>query len=100
MELRTIQSDYFFEKYMVVGVSDDTLTDAQAMANFNYNYLKPSILFREPDQSQKINGKKYLIEDDTVDDCADFCFPNGVPVVKMFDLSEDMSFEEREKKTE
>ena len=28
IELRTIQSDYFFEKYMVVGVSDDTLSAA------------------------------------------------------------------------
>ena len=29
MEVRTIQSDFFFEKYMVVGLSDDTLSAAQ-----------------------------------------------------------------------
>ena len=25
MELKTIQSDFFFEKYIVVGISDETL---------------------------------------------------------------------------
>ena len=28
MEVRTIQSDFFFEKYMVVGLSDDSLSEA------------------------------------------------------------------------
>lgn len=28
MELNTIQSDFFFEKYLVVGISDETLSNA------------------------------------------------------------------------
>ena len=48
MELKTIQSDFFFEKYIVVGISDDTLKAEQAKTDFRQNLLKPSVLFKEP----------------------------------------------------
>ena len=37
--------------------------------------------------TSNFSEKKYLIDDETVDIIADFCFPNGVPVVKMVDYT-------------
>ena len=34
IELKTIQSDFFFEKYIVVGIKDETLAAAQAKSDF------------------------------------------------------------------
>ena len=34
METRTIASDYYFEKYIVVGLSDETLSTEQAKHDF------------------------------------------------------------------
>lgn len=34
MELKTIQSEYFFEKYMVVGLSEETLSAALVKSDF------------------------------------------------------------------
>ena len=34
METRTIASDYYFEKYIVVGLSDETLSAEQAKHDF------------------------------------------------------------------
>ena len=34
IQQKTIQSDFFFEKYLVVGISDDTLSAAQAKNDF------------------------------------------------------------------
>ena len=37
--------------------------------------------------TSNFNEQRYLIDEDTVDDIADFCFPNGVPVVKIIDFA-------------
>ena len=53
IQVRNIQSDFFFEKYMVVGVSEETLQAAQDKSEFRENFiLKPSILFRDPPRSE------------------------------------------------
>lgn len=41
-----------------------------------------------------------MIDEETVDDIADFCFPNGVPVVKMLDFVPGNTLEEQPKKTQ
>ena len=51
-------------------------------------------------QTSNFNEKKYLIDEETVDDIADFCFPNGVPVVKMLDFVPGNTLEEQPKKTQ
>ena len=103
MELKTIQSDFFFEKYIVVGISDDTLKAEQAKTDFRQNLLKPSVLFKEPTmtrQTSNFNQKKYLIDDDTVEMISDFCFPNGVPVVRMCDVVPGAPLSEQSKTTQ
>lgn len=98
IENRTIQSDYYFEKYMVVGLSDETLSAEQAKHDFRQCILNPSILFREPAMSRQtsnFNERKYLIDEDTVDTIADFCFPNGVPVIQMVEFEEGVPFEKQ-----
>jgi len=89
LKLKTISSDFFFEKYMVVGIADETLSAAQAKSEFSKSLLKPSVLFKEPEmtrQTSNFNEKKYLIDEETVEIIADFCFPNGVPVVRLTDI--------------
>ena len=82
LELRSIQSDFFFEKYMVVGVADeDILREAQAKGEFRQACLKPKVLFNEPGMTRStsnFNENKFLIDDETVEIIADFCFANGV----------------------
>lgn len=99
MEQKSIQSENYFEKYMVVGISDETIRTEQAKGeNFKYRILNPSVLFREPAMSRQtsnFNEKKYLIEEDTLDAIADFCFPNGVNILQLFDFEPGKSLDEQ-----
>ena len=46
-------------------------------------------------QTSNFNERKYLIDEDTVDTIADFCFPNGVPVIQMVEFEEGVPLEQQ-----
>lgn len=46
IQLKTIESNFYFQKYLVAGISDETLALEVAKVDFKQSLLKPSILFR------------------------------------------------------
>lgn len=100
LELRRIQSDFFYEKYMVVGLSDEILREHIATKGdlTTPRALKPKVLFSMPNMtrsSSNFDETKYLIDDETVEIVADFCFPNGVQVLKLMDVKPGQSLDDQ-----
>ena len=74
---------------MVVGIADDILREAQVKGEFRQACLKPKVLFNEPGMTRStsnFNENKFLIDDETVEIIADFCFPNGVQILRVTDF--------------
>lgn len=80
-----IESNFFFEKYLVVGCSLTTLQEDIAMTQQSYNArrLKPSVLLKDIGEIKSIDGEKTLVDKAMLDVISDFCFPNGVLVKKL-----------------
>ena len=73
----------------MAGVSDETMAEKITGDRKQY-LLSPSILFQQPELSRSTmnfaNDDEYMLDEETVKILADFCFPNGVPVMHLGEL--------------
>ena len=88
IEMSYLDSEFFFENYLVVGTDGNTLEkkNREGFISQTNERLTPSILYSNLVDSQ---GKNFtqgtdLVDQGMLDVIADFCFPNGVLCRKLY----------------
>lgn len=81
IEMSYLQSDFFFENYLVVGAADTALIEHKdSFASQANERLQPSILYPSVADTQGRNFSQGadLVDKGMLEVIPDFCFPNGV----------------------